>query len=174
MIFRGQSPEEAVWRRFRNGKDYFAFSLTPDGLYETRVSTTAERAVDLLYTLGEYLAPAIKIVVSDKRNGTIWVGESVPLPDIRDAIARLKVPLSTSGGVEISLFTDTDQLTLTAGLELYVYAVSDRWQFLLQGIGLELADERFVGRNQPWDTGAAETLTEVLKNTVERLSLKAQ
>jgi len=59
------------------------------------------------------------------------VGSDMALPDVRDAVARLKVPLSTYGGVEITLFTPEDQLTLTPQIELFIYSRSDRWMYLL-------------------------------------------
>lgn len=174
MIFRGRSPEAAVWRRFGNGKDTFSFKKNSDGLYEARVSANAERAVDLLYALAEHLAPAINVHVHDKRHNKRWSGKDVPLPDVRDAIARLRVGLATSGGIEISLYTEQDQLTLTAGLELCAYAVSDRWLFLLQGIGLERDDDPLKRRNQPWDKGSAQSLSQMFEVTAERLSLTQQ
>ena len=95
------------------------------------------------------------------------------LPDVRDAIARLKVPLATYGGVEISLYTADDQLTLTPQLELFIYARSDRWLYLLQGKGLEeraaLADRSW--RAQGWDRAPAPTLSAAIATAAERLSL---
>ena len=53
--------------------------------------------------LSELMAPAVDVYIYDARSQTSWSGQTIALPDVRDAIARLKVPLSTYGGVEITL-----------------------------------------------------------------------
>lgn len=174
MIFRGRSPDATVWRRFRSGADGFTFLRRSDGLYEAHVVANAERVVDLFYTLTEHLSPAIDFALDDKRTERAWIGEDVALPDARDAVARMKVPLATYGGVEINAYSSEDQLTLTAQLELFAYARSDRWLYLLQGKGLEeygaVADKTW--RSQPWDRAAAPVLSEAAEAAAERLSLK--
>ncbi len=176
MIFRGTTPVSSIWRRFRSGVDGFSFSSVSDGLYEAHVVANAERVVDLFYTLSEYLSPAVDITIVDKRNQRSWAGQDVALPDVRDAIARLKVPLSTYGGAEISIVTAEDQLTLTEFLGLYAFARSDRWLYLLQGIGLEqynaLAEKQW--RTTPWEHGSAPTLSDAIEASAERLSLTLQ
>lgn len=172
MLFRGRNPDITVWRRFRSGTDGFTFAKDGEH-YEAYISANAERVVDLFYTLSEQLAPAIDVVIEDLRSETTWKGESVALPDVRDAIARLKVPLATYGGVEISLYTPDDQLTLTSQLELFIYARSDRWIYLLQGKGLEerasLADRSW--RAQSWGRALAPSLTAAISAAAERLAL---
>ena len=160
MLFRGRNPDSTVWRRIRSGVDGFTFEKEGDH-YEAYVGANAERVVDLFYTLSEQLPPAIDVVVEDLRSETVWTGESVALPDVRDAVARLKVPMATYGGVEFTLYTPDDQLTLTPQLELFIYSRSDRWIYLLQGKGLEekaaLADRSW--RSQGWDRAPAPTLS---------------
>jgi hypothetical protein len=172
MLFRGRNPDATVWKRFRSGTDGFTFVKNGE-IYEAYIAANAERVVDLFYTLSEQLAPAIDIVVEDLRSESTWRGESVALPDVRDAIARLKVPLATYGGVEISLYTPDDQLTLTPQLELYIFSRSDRWIYLLQGKGLEervsLADRTW--RSQSWDRALAPSLTAAISAAAERLAL---
>ena len=172
MLFRGRNPDSAVWRRFRSGVDGFTFEKDGDH-YEAFIGANAERVVDLFYTLSEQLPPAIDIAIMDLRSESSWNGESVALPDARDAIARLKVPLATYGGVEFSLYTPDDQLTLTPQLELFIYSRSDRWLYLLQGKGLEeraaLADRSW--RAQGWDRAPAPTLSAAIAAAAERLSL---
>ena len=113
-------------------------------------------------------------MIADLRSEATWTGDSVALPDARDAIARLKVPLATYGGVEFTLYTPDDQLTLTPQLELYIYSRSDRWLYLLQGKGLEekasLADRSW--RSQGWDRAPAPTLSAAIAAASDRLSLK--
>lgn len=172
MLFRGRNPDVTVWKRFRSGVDGFTFGKVNDH-YEAYIAANAERVVDLFHVLSEQLQPAIDVVVDDLRSETVWHGESVALPDVRDAVARLKIPLATYGGVEFSLFTPDDQLTLTPQLELFVYARSDRWLYLLQGKGLEeraaLADRTW--RSEGWDRAAAPSLSAAIEAAAERLSL---
>lgn len=173
MLFRGRNPDITVWKRFRSGVDGFTFEKEGDH-YEAYIAANAERVVDLFHTLSEQLPPAIDVAIGDLRSETTWLGESVALPDVRDAVARLKVPLATYGGVEISLYTPDDQLTLTPQLELFIYARSDRWLYLLQGKGLEekasLADRSWG--SQAWDRAPAPTLSAAIAATADRLSLK--
>jgi hypothetical protein len=135
MLFRGRQPAASVWRRFRSGTDEFTF-VEEDGVYEARVATNAERAVDLLYVLTEQLPPAVDVSLEDVRGRRAWRGLDVALPDLREAVARLKVTLAAYGGVELAVYSTDDQLTLTPDLELYVYARTDRWLYVLQGKGL--------------------------------------
>lgn len=121
--------------RFRPPTDWFVASVL-DGVYVARVGTTAERAVDLLHSLSVHLDPAVDVVISDRRNGVEWVGFDVALPDLRDALGRLRFPLATYGGVELTVFGPDDQLSLTPELLLVIYSRSDRWYFLLDGLGL--------------------------------------
>jgi len=172
MLFRGRNPDITVWRRFRSGVDGFTFEKDGE-FYEAYVAANAERVVDLFHALSEQLGPAIDCVISDLRSETTWHGESVALPDVRDAVARLKVPLATYGGVEFALYTADDQLTLTPQLELFIYSRSDKWLYLLQGKGLEvraaLADRSW--RSQAWDRAPAPTLSAAVSAAAERLGL---
>jgi hypothetical protein len=135
-LFRTKTPDSTVWKRFRSGHDGFTFTRTGD-VYEAKVVANAERVVDLFYTLSELMAPAVDIYIKDERSQTVWSGQTVALPDVRDAVARLKVPLSTYGGVEVTIFTPEDQLTLSPQLELFIYSRSDRWMYLLNSMNLE-------------------------------------
>jgi hypothetical protein len=172
MLFRGRNPEITVWRRFRSGVDGFTFDKEGDH-YEAYIGANAERVVDLFYTLSEQLAPAIDCVIADVRSEATWHGETIALPDVRDAIARLKVPLATYGGVEFTLYTPEDQLTLTPQLELFIYSRTDKWLYLLQGKGLEerssLADRSWG--SQSWDRAPAPTLSAAIAAAADRLAL---
>lgn len=70
------------------------------------------------------------------RSGAQWKGFDIPLPDLCDALGRLRCPLATYGGVEITVFGPDDQLSLTPDSLLVIYERSDRWYFLLEGLGL--------------------------------------
>lgn len=173
MIFRGRPHHVTVWRRFRSGHDGFTFEESPEGYFESHVAANAERAVDLMYVLTEHLPPAVDVALTDRRTKRTWSGTDVALPDFRDVIARLKVPLATYAGVDISVYTPDDQLSLTAELDLYAFGHSDRWLYLLQARGLEQygAVAHKAWRGQPWDRAPAPVLSTALIAAADRLSL---
>jgi hypothetical protein len=172
MLFRGRQPDGSIWKRFRTSADGFTFIEEGDH-YSAHVVANAERVVDLFHSLSEHLSPAVDVVIDDSRAGVVWKGEALALPDVRDAIARLKVLLSQHGGVEVSVFTTDDQLTLNQYLELFIYARTDRWLYVLQGKGLQ--EQRAV-RTKSWkikrgDFPAAPELDQAIQGVVERLGL---
>jgi hypothetical protein len=121
--------------RFRPMSDWFIASRD-GGVYVARIGTTAERALDLMQVLAGYLDPAVDVVIDDVRSATEWLGVDVPLPELRDALGRLRFPLATYGGVELTVVGPDDQLSLTPELLIVIYSRSDRWYFLLDGLGL--------------------------------------
>lgn len=173
MLFRGQQPEASIWRRFNVGADGFTFT-SEDGLYSTHVVANAERVVDLFHSLSEHMPPAIDVAIEDLRSDRSWKGDALPLDDVREQIARLKVLLGRYGGVELSVFTSEDQLTLNPYLELFVYSRTDRWYYLLKGKGLE---EKRAVRTKSWKQRraqfpAAAELVNAVQTAVERLGLQ--
>jgi hypothetical protein len=174
MLFRTKTPDATVWKRFRSGQDGFTFTRTGD-VYEAKVVANAERVVDLFYTLSELMAPAVDVFIQDMRSQMSWAGQAMALPDVRDAVARLKVPLSTYGGVEITLYTPDDQLTLTPTLELFIYSRSDRWVYLLQSMNLEerqSIEERLWAMHS-WERAPAPALSDAVAAAAERLAIKS-
>ena len=174
MLFRTKTPDATVWKRFRSGQDGFTFTRSGD-VYEAKVVANAERVVDLFYTLSELMAPAVDVFIQDMRSQMSWAGQEMALPDVRDAVARLKVPLSTYGGVEITLYTPDDQLTLTPTLELFIYSRSDRWVYLLQSMNLEerqSIEERLWAMHS-WERAPAPALSDAVAAAAERLSIKS-
>jgi hypothetical protein len=149
VLFRGRQPETSLWRRFRTSADGFSF-IKEEEYYAAHLVANSERVADLFEALLEHMPPAVSVSIRDARTGTQWEGTSVALPDVRDAIARLKSPLASFGGVEISVFTTDDQLTLNPVMELFVYARSDQWLYILQGKGLE---QRRSVRTRSWKLG---------------------
>jgi len=173
MFFRGRQPEGSVWRRFRAGTDGFSF-IHEDDYYAAHVAANAERVVDLFHALTEHLPPAVDVALEDVRSGLSWKGENIALPDVREVIARMKSPLSTFGGVEFAVYTSEDQLTLNPHLELFIYARTDRWLYLLEGKGLE---EQKRVRTKSWkmkreDFPPAPELATAIAAAVERLGLQ--
>jgi hypothetical protein len=172
MLFRGKQPEASIWRRFRASSDGFTFT-EENGVFTAHVVANAERVVDLFWSLSDLLGPAIDLHVDDLRSGRAWHGESLPLTDVRDTIARLRLLLARYGGTQISLYTSEDQLSLNEHLELFIYSKSDKWLYLLEGRGLEE-----MGRVQPksWKIKrqafpAAPDLVNALASAAERLGL---
>ncbi len=173
MFFRGKHAEAQIWQRFRHGTDGFTVG-SDDGVYSAHVAANAERVVDLFHSLAEQMPPAVDVVLEDLRSGRTWRGEALPLDDVREQIARLKVLLARYGGVEFSVFTSEDQLTLTPHLELFIYARTDRWCYLLEGRGLE---EQAMVHTKSWKQRraqfpAAAELVNAIQSAVERLALQ--
>lgn len=172
MLFRGKQPEASIWRRFRASSDGFTFS-EDDGIYTAHVVANAERVVDLFWNLSELLSPAVDLHLEDLRSSRSWKGEALPLPDVRDAIARLRLLLARFGGTEVSLFDAEDQLSLNPHLELYIYSRSDKWLYLLEGRGLEersrLPQKSWKIKKQAFP--AAPDLVNAIAASAERLGL---
>jgi hypothetical protein len=174
MLFRGRQPETSIWRRFRSGLDGFTFVREGDH-YSAHIVTTAERSVDLFYVLLEHMSPAVDVAIDDRRGKKQWLGVQLALPDVRDAVSRLKVPLAAAGGLELAVYTTDDQVTLNPQLELFIYARSDRWLYLLTGLGLE---ERTIVGTRSWkisrhDFEPAPELTAAVESMAVRLGLHA-
>ena len=171
MLFRGNEPETTVWRRFRPRADWFAFRREGD-LYVAQVRAGGERSVDLFHSLTEQLPPTVDLSLECVRSARTYTGKGLHLAEVKEAVARLKVPLVASAGVEVSVISDNEQLALSSNLDLWIYARSDRWLYLLLGRGLEeraelpprgwtVARKDFVGAPELVDavTSAAERLT---------------
>jgi len=174
MFFRGKQPDGSIWKRFRASLDGFTF-VEEDDYYAAHVVANAERVVDLFYALSEQLSPAVDLVIDDKRAGRTWKGESLALPDVRDTLARLKVLLAQHGGVEVTVNTTEDQLTLNPYLEMFIYARTDRWLYMLEGKGLQ--EQRMV-RTKSWKAKRdlfppAPELDKAIAAAAERLGLIA-
>ncbi|MDB4915727.1 MAG: hypothetical protein JWM95_3371, partial [Gemmatimonadetes bacterium] len=137
------------------------------------IVANAERVVDLFWTLMDLLGPAVDLHIDDLRSGRSWRGESLPLPDVRDTIARLRLLLARFGGTQVSVYTSEDQLSLNEHLELYIYSKSDKWLYLLEGRGLEemsgLRPKSWKIKRQAFP--AAPDLVNALAGAAERLGL---
>lgn len=173
MLFRGKQPEASIWRRFRASSDGFTFD-EEDGVFTAHVVANAERVVDLFWTLADLLGPAVDLHIDDLRSGRSWHGESLPLPDVRDAIARLRLLLARFGGTQVSVYTSEDQLSLNEHLELFIYSKSDKWLYLLEGRGLE---EMPRVRTKSWKIKRqafppAPDLVNALAGAADRLGMK--
>jgi hypothetical protein len=173
MFFRGRQPEASIWRRFRTNEDGFTF-LQEGEVFTAHVVANAERVVDLFHSFTEQLPGGVDVVIGDLRSGRSWKGEGVTLAETREAVARLKILLARYGGVELSVYTADDQLTLNPNLELFIYARSDRWLYLLEGRGLQ---EQQRVHSKTWKTNhgqfpAAPDLVNAVTAAAERLGLQ--
>lgn len=174
MFFRGRQPEASIWRRFRTSADGFTFAQEED-LWVAHVVAGADRVVDLFYILTENLPASVDVFIDDLRSGRSWKGEGVALTEVRDAIARLKTLVARYGGLEFSVYSGDDQLTLNPSLELFVYARDDRWRPLLEGKGLEMQQRV---RTRSWKSThhqfpAAPEVVSAVAGAADRLGLHA-
>jgi hypothetical protein len=173
MLFRGKQPEASIWRRFRASTDGFTF-VHEGEVYTAHIVANAERVVDLFWTLGDLLGPAVDLHIDDLRSGRSWHGEALARSDVRDMIARLRLLLARFGGTQVSVYTSDDQLSLNEHLELYVYSKSDKWLYLLEGRGLEEMQQL---EQKSWKIDrqsfpAAPDLVNALAAAAERLGLQ--
>jgi hypothetical protein len=172
MFIRGPQPESVIWHHFRSGADGFAFGER-DGLYEAQLVSNADRTVELYLAILEHFAPAVTLRLDDWRSGQRWGAEALGLTDVRDAVARVKHALAAHAGTEVSVISAQEQATLTANLEIFVFADTDRWLYLLQGKGLRrlVSLRRRSWRLQRGEFGAADAAASAIAITVERLGL---
>ena len=172
MLFRGKQPQTTVWRRFRPRAELFAFRREGD-VYVAQVRASGERSVELFHALTEQLPPVVDLSLECVRSERSYTGTGLQLAEVKEAVARLKVPLVASAGVEVSVMSESDQLALSANLDFWIYARSDRWLYLLLGRGLE---ERAALPPRTWTvarkdfTGGAE-LVDAVTSAAQRLTL---
>lgn len=169
--FAGTS--SAVARRFHRSQE--GYVRTRDGdVTIFRITAISERAVDIFLHLSARLDAVVDVVIDHPRDGTAWEGRMRFLPDVRESLGRLRWPLATHGGVEVSLVTPEDQVTLTTALEVVIFTRSDRWPTLLDAEGIEPQETapRVVWRPDlvPWSP--APELSEALASVAERLNLE--
>lgn len=170
--FSGQASEVAI--RFHRDSEWSVASHRDD-VNVWRVHAPGERAVDLFLRLSSSLEGAVDIAIEHARDGTKWFGALRELAETREALARLRWPLSSYGGVELTLVTADDQLSLMPTLDLVIYARSDRWSALLQAEGI-LARETappplWMPSHVP--SSPAPELSAALATAVERLALES-
>lgn len=172
-FFRGPVPEVSVWRRFRDASDTYAV-MRRDGLVGTRALGNAEAMVELFLEMVPEFPNIFSLTVDDWRNQRTWRAEGVTQAALLDAFYPLRVPLISAGGVEFSLDCATDQLSLSAHLEVVTWSRTDRWLYLLDRAGLR---ERPRVRGRLWrpDRGAfpaANTLSAGVQTFAKALALQ--
>ena len=174
MLFKSHVPESNLEKRFRPAIDVFAFRQESD-VYVAEIRADAERAVELFARLVAEMPEVVAISVECLRSGREFTGAKLQLAEVREVIARLKVPLVAAGGVEISVHTPDEQVALSVMLDPWIFARSDRWMYLLLGHGLEEC-ATLPGRG--WKVGrhefaGAPEVVDAVTMAAERLTLHA-
>ena len=172
-FFKPRPAKEVLSGRFRSAAEVFAMRKE-GGVYVAEVRTSPERSVELFHELTEHMPDIVDLALEDFRTGRNYRGEGLHLAEVTDTVARLKVPLAASGGLELSVYTGEEQLCLGPMLDLWSYAKSDRWLYLLLGRGLE---ECVDLPPREWNVGLKEfsgapELVDAVSSTAERLTLK--
>ncbi len=172
-FFREPVPEVSVWRRFRDTTDVYAV-MRRDGLIGTRVIGNAGAMVELFLSLVPEFADIFALTVDDWRSDVVSRADAVTQDALLDAVYPLRVPLASAGGVEFTLESVGEQLTLSAHLELVTWSRTDRWLYLLDRQGLQ---ERPQVRGRLWRPArgafaSAGTLTAGVRTLVEQLALQ--
>ena len=172
-FFKTRPVRDSLGARFRPAADVFAMRKEGD-VFVAEVRTSPEHAVELFYELTAHMPDVVDLALDCLRSGREYLGEGLHLSEVTETVARLKVPLAASGGVELSVYTGDEQLCLSPMLDLWIYAKSDRWLYLLIGRGLEECAEL---PPHEWSVGAKEftgapELVDAVTSTAERLTLK--
>jgi hypothetical protein len=163
------------WRvpRFRPASDWYVVGERGP-LVECVVWSTAERLLRVFLSLLEHLDAEVDVAIESVRDSQSWLGERRSLSDVRAALSPLQRPLVTHGGVEVSVYTPDEQLTITPALGLVIYARSDRWVYLLDAMGFA---ERTEAPPSDWNADGAPladapTLRAAVEQTVQLLALE--
>ncbi|MEQ1692476.1 MAG: hypothetical protein ABMA00_14400 [Gemmatimonas sp.] len=169
--FTHETGEVAI--RFHRESEWFVASRAAE-LYVLRVQANSERAAELFHRLSAHLDPLVDIEIEDEREGHHWHGALRSRDDVREAIGRLRWPLASDGGVEISLVTADDQLTLMRSLELVICSRRDHWRTRLaaEGIAARASAPAAQWRSERTVWSAAPELAAALSALVDRLALE--
>ena len=175
-FLRDRQRAAEVWRRFRHDGELFT-SMREDGIWVVRVGATAERTLELFHELAAELTGTVQLSLVRLRDEAGWHGSQLALADVREGIARLRVPLASAGGVEVSVYTADDQLTVSAQLALHLWSRSDRWRDFLLSRGLQerraIPDRRWARSREDFATspaldGVIESIASVLSLSLSR------
>ena len=169
--FTHETSEVAV--RFHRENEWYVASRS-GSIHVWRVRANSERAVELFHRFSAHLDPLVDLAIEHRRDGTSWSRALCALAEVRDAIGRLRWPLSSCGGVELTLVTPDDQLTLMTSLELVIYSRRDNWRARLDDEGVIARAEApaaiWRSADVPWSP--APELTTALSALVQRLTLE--
>ncbi|WP_291163543.1 hypothetical protein [Gemmatimonas sp. UBA7669] len=133
---------ELAWRstsqdpRFVHGGAWYV-TTAHAGLWRSIVGAPAEQVMDVVYHLLGFFDPAVDMLLRDLRSGRTWQGSLLPLPDVREAVGRLRQTLVAFGAVECAVYTDQDQFTITRDRLLIIDSRTDRWTYRLDAASFE-------------------------------------
>jgi hypothetical protein len=172
-FFRGPVPEVSVWRRFRDASDTYTV-IRRDGLVGARALGNAEAMVELFLELVPEFPNIFSLTIDDWRTQSAWRADGVTQAALLESFYSLRVPVIGAGGVEFTLVSDDEQLSLSAHLEVVVWSRTDRWLYLLDRAGLR---ERPRVRGRLWRPARGEfpvagTLTAGVRSLVKSLALQ--
>lgn len=159
--------------RFRRDAEWFISSVS-GSICVTTIGGTAERLLELYLELIVRVAQEVDLAIVSVRNDAAWRGDAVAVRDIVQAFERARLELVAYGGVEVTVSTDEDQVSLTPELGIVIYARTARWAEVLRSFRVL---ERQVPPPSVWrlhhvaltEVGA---LTESLAVVVDRLQLR--
>lgn len=122
--------------RFHRANAWFTCSRQED-LHVVEIQANSERIMELLHRLSVHLDSVVDVHMTHVRDGAQWQGIMRFLPEVREAVGRLRWPLAAYGGVELALVTPEDQLTVTPELQLVIYSRNSVWVPRLRAEGIE-------------------------------------
>ncbi len=158
--------------RFRPVPDWYV-TRQRAGLVECFVWSPAERLLRTYLSLLAQLDDEVDLAIESARDDRRWRGERLAREEVRAALTPLQRALTRHGGVELSVYTPDDQLTITPEMALVIYARSDRWLYLLDAAGfveraeVPPADWRATSETRP----PVPTLAQLLDEVAGRLDL---
>ncbi len=169
--FNRESSEVAL--RFHRDAEWYVATRMQD-LHVFRVHANSERIVEVFLRLTTFLDDLVELVIRNERDATTWRAATRFLPTVREALGRLRWPLASFGGAEVSLMTEDDQITLTPLLELVIYSPHAHWRERLEAEGMfqreHMPTPLFEPLSVPWSP--APELTQALASVVERLTME--
>jgi len=96
MLFRHRTPPPTVATRFRADAAVFSTSIER-GLHVVGIAAGMARSIELLHALARQMPPVVDFSVECLRSQRRFVGDGLSLSEVRETIARLTVPLLSSG-----------------------------------------------------------------------------
>ncbi len=174
-IFRDHPLQMPFWDQFRTAPSGFTMTKESGGYWAFHVVAGEQGAVMLFFSLLSELSGAVTVEMDDKHTERSWKGPAPSGAAVREAFAALEQPLVALGGVQIMVFTPSDQLTLNPVRELFIYSQSDRWANVLEGKGIK--EQRLV-RTKSWKfarhgEAPAPELSELVARAATALGLAA-
>lgn len=169
--FTHETGEIAI--RFHRESEWYVLERAGD-VRVLRVHANGERAVEMFLHFSAHLTSPVDVFVVNHRDASSWRGDLRELAEVRDTLGRLRWPLASYGGVEVTLVTADDQLSLMPSLELVICSRhGDDWPLRLAHEGVRLRAHTPV----EWSTDQiplteAPELTAALTLAIQRLTLE--